>query len=121
MLSPARFTRQQRLIQSADFGRVFSQPIRSVDRYFTVLARPGTCDNSRLGLAISKKAEKLAVARNCLKRLIREVFRQTELPALDFVIMSKRGSSTFENKVLIESLQQHFSRIVSKVRTQRRG
>jgi len=53
--------------------------------------------------------------------LIREVFRQKELPALDFVIMAKRDAPTSENRALIESLQQHFGRIVSKARTQRRG
>ena len=121
MLSPARFTRQQRLIQSVEFGRVFSQSIRSVDRYFTVLARHSTCDNARLGLAISKKVEKRAVARNRLKRLIREVFRQKKLPALDFVIMAKREAPASENIALIKSLKQHFSLIVSKARTQRRG
>ena len=121
MLSPARFTRQQRLTNAVEFGRVFAQPIRSTDRYFTVLARDGNFDTPRLGLAISKKAEKNAAARNRLKRLSREVFRQKELPALDFIIMAKRNAPASVNKVLIESLQRHFSHIVSKARTQRRG
>ena len=121
MLSPARFTHQQRLTKSVEFGRVFAKPFRSTDRYFTVLARDVNFDNPRLGLAISKKAEKNAVARNRLKRLSREVFRQKNLPALDFIVMAKRNAPVSVNKVLIESLQKHFSQIVSKARIQRRG
>ena len=51
----ATFSRRKRLTLSREFGRVFAHPVRSTDAYFTVLARPGTCDNPRLGLAISKR------------------------------------------------------------------
>lgn len=119
--SPSRFPRRQRLTQSSEFGRVFARPVRSTDRYFTVLARPGTCDNSRLGLAISKRVDKRAAARNRLKRLSREVFRCQELPAWDFVVMAKREAPAAENGVLIESLQRHFRRIAHQADTERHG
>jgi len=100
---------------------VFARPVRSTDRYFTVLARPGTCDNPRLGLAISKRVDKRAVARNRLKRLSREVFRCQELPAWDFVIMAKPDAPAAENEILIESLQRHFARIVRQAASDRHG
>lgn len=119
--SPAAFPRRQRLTQSTEFGRVFARPTRSTDRYFTVLARPSTCDNPRLGLAISKRVDKRAAARNRLKRLSREVFRRQELPAWDFVVMAKRDAPAAENETLIDSLQRHFERIVRQAEKERRG
>ena len=120
--STARFTRRQRLTQSSEFGRVFARPLRSSDRYFTVLARPGSCDNPRLGLAISKKVDKRASERNRLKRLSREVFRsQKELPALDFVVLAKRDAPGAGNGILINSLQRHFERISRRAETERNG
>ena len=121
MQSPSRFPRRQRLTKTVEFGRVFARPVRSTDRYFTVLARPGTCDNSRLGLAISKKVDKRAAARNRLKRLSREVFRCQELPEWDFVIMAKRDAPAAENGILIESLQGHFRRIARQAEAGRHG
>ena len=93
---------------------MFARPVRSTDRYFTVLARPGTCDNPRLGLAISKRVDKRAAARNRLKRLSREVFRCQDLPAWDFVIMAKPDAPAAENEMLIASLERHFGRIARK-------
>jgi ribonuclease P protein component len=119
--SVALFPRWQRLAQATEYGRVFARPVRSADLYFTVLARPSTCDNPRLGLAISKKVDKRAVARNRLKRLSREVFRCQELPAWDFVIMAKRKAPAVENKILIASLQRHFGRIARQAESEQHG
>jgi len=119
--SSALFPRWQRLTQSTEYKRVFARPVRSADLYFIVLARPGTCDNPRLGLAISKKVDKRAAARNRLKRLSREVFRCQELPAWDFVIMAKREAPAVENKILIASLQRHFGRIVRQAESEQHG
>ncbi|MBH98883.1 MAG: ribonuclease P protein component [Rhodospirillaceae bacterium] len=121
MLSGAPFTRKQRLTQSMEYSRVFSKAIRSTDRYFTVLARNGVCDNSRLGLAISKKIDKRAVARNKLKRLCREVFRQKDLASLDCIVMAKRDAVGVANKTLIKSLHKHFCRVLSQARKQNSG
>ena len=101
---------------------MFARPLRSSDRYFTVLARPGSCDNPRLGLAISKRIDKRASARNRLKRLSREVFRcQKELPALDFVVLARRDAPGAGNEILRDSLQRHFDRIARRAEAGRNG
>ncbi|MBA2408731.1 MAG: ribonuclease P protein component [Gammaproteobacteria bacterium] len=86
-----RFARQSRLTDACEFGRVFEQAVRCSDRAFTILARRSPCAHARLGLAISKKCTKRAVARNRIKRLVRESFRaaQHDLPAVDLVVMCR--------------------------------
>ena len=91
---------------------MFADPVRSSDRYFTVLARPNARDGARLGLTISRRAAKRAVDRNKLKRLAREAFRmQQSLPAWDFVVLAKVGSDRIDRRLLRESLDRHFTRL----------
>jgi len=103
------------LSRKVEFQRVFDQPIRSGDRYFTVLARPNELGHSRLGLAISRKAAKSAVARNRIKRIVRESFRhhQTGLDGLDVVVMGRPQMNGHDNAALFTSLQHHWARLVA--------
>ena len=107
-----RFSSERRLTRSADFSRVFAEPRRSSDRFFTILARDNGGCGPRLGLAISRRAAKLAVDRNRLKRLARETFRvQTQLPSCDFVVMANPRARDAESHELRASLEQHFARL----------
>ena len=106
------FTPEQRLHNAAEFGRVFAEPARSTDRFFTMLARPGGRSIARLGLTISRRAAKRAVDRNRLKRLAREAFRlQRDLPPWDFVVLAKPGAAEAAKRSLRDSLDQHFARL----------
>jgi ribonuclease P protein component len=110
--NPSGFSPEQRLHSSKEFGRVFADPARSSDRFFTILGRPNTRQIPRLGLTISRRAAKRAVDRNKLKRLARESFRmQQSLPSWDFVVMAKTGADHTERRVLRESLDRHFARL----------
>lgn len=107
------YTRRQRLLNGAEFDRVFKRNTRSRDQFFIVLARPNQLPYARLGLAVSRKAAGDAVPRNRLKRLIRETFRvlPETYPGVDVVVMAKQGAARHDNSVLIKSLQQHWTRV----------
>jgi ribonuclease P protein component len=104
------FPREHRLGKPADFQHVFSKPFKSVDACLTVLARPGPQQHARLGLAIAKKNIRKAVARNRLKRLIRESFRlrQATLGGLDIIVMARSGAGQADAQTLRDSLQKHW-------------
>jgi len=112
--SGSGFSPQRRLRTSKEFGRVFADPVRSSDRFFTILAKPNDVGIARLGLAISRKAAKRAVDRNRLKRIARESFRRKALPAWDFVVMARPGAAAEPSAVLRASLDASFERLARK-------
>jgi ribonuclease P protein component len=104
------------LLAADQFKRVFANPIRSADQYFTVLARVNDREYPRLGLAISRKAAASAVQRNRIKRVIRESFRHKpdKLPPVDVVVMARPLAATANNAELGLSLSRHWSRVRRK-------
>ena len=118
----AGFSPDQRLHTPAEFGRVFAEPARSSDRFFTVLARPTGRSAARLGLTVSRRAAKRAVDRNKLKRLARESFRhQRSLPPWDFVVLARAGADRAERRVLRESLDRHFEQLTKTAAARQHG
>ena len=117
-MSPATgcFTRQLRLLKPEDFKRVFEHGCRSYADSLTVVAAPNGLDHPRLGLAIAKKQIKTAVARNRLKRQIRESFRQNQeaLAGLDVVVMARNSAVRCTNQQIRRSLDRHWPDVVKR-------
>jgi len=88
-----RFTKARRVRRRDEFKRVFELSHRAKGRYTTVLVAPNDTGTARLGIVASRKLGD-AVRRNRAKRLIREIFRRSELfPAgkgLDVVVIPRR-------------------------------
>jgi ribonuclease P protein component len=80
--------RDVRLVEKADFDRVFADNQRARTNYLMVMARPNQVGYPRLGMVVAKRLLARAVDRNRVKRCVRESFRQVlqELPACDFVV-----------------------------------
>ncbi|QKT03624.1 ribonuclease P protein component [Ectothiorhodospiraceae bacterium 2226] len=98
----AGFGRCRRLLNPAEYRRVFEAPCRRSRDGLTVLARPNGLDRARLGLAVSKRQLKHAVARNRIKRLARESFRhhQAELVGWDVVVSARASAEQADNSLL---------------------
>jgi len=81
---------------------------------FLVLYRTNCLDVARLGLIVSKKCEKRAVARNRIKRLIRESFRKNKslIAGLDVVIIARKGVTKENNNKIFIDLEKHWQRLI---------
>jgi ribonuclease P protein component len=112
------FQRRARLTKPSEFKRVFAKPMVSSDAWFKILARRDGGSGPRLGLAVSRQVDKRAVARNRIKRVVRESFRQSFAdsgPAVDFVVLARRESATIPNRQLRRSLTSHWVRILERL------
>lgn len=107
------FPRAVRLLDAAQFRRVFAHPTESSDGLFRVLAIPNDVGYARLGLAISKRCARRAVERNRIKRIVRESFRagQAAVGSLDLVVLCRVRAVTHPNADLFRSLQVHWARL----------
>jgi len=70
-------------------------------------------DQTRLGLAISKKNVNRATNRNQIKRAIRESFRRHKnlLNGLDVVVVAHKKQIIINRKNIIESMGAHWKTI----------
>src|SRR5918994_541617 len=89
-----------RLTDSPEFERVYRQGTAYRGKRFSVHAFPNEHGNPRLGLSVSRKVG-TAVARNTVRRRLREVFRAStsEIPGdLDLVVSARAAAveATFE-------------------------
>ncbi len=65
--------------------------------HFVLYARRNQLEHARLGIVAAKRYAPRAVTRNTIKRITRELFRQSALPAIDCIVrLSKPVNSKAE-------------------------
>ncbi|WP_021029234.1 ribonuclease P protein component [Litchfieldella anticariensis] len=120
-MSRQGFPRQLRLLTAGDYRRVFDQAAFKVHgKGLLALACNNDLGHPRVGLVFSKKNVRRAVDRNHLKRLVRESFRlqQHRLPAVDIVVLSRRGVRELDSDTLHRQLYGMWRRLEKDVRKQ---
>jgi ribonuclease P protein component len=107
------FPRSRRLTEKREFDALYGKGWRSGDAYFLVIARENALGHARLGLSVGVRAAGNAVARNRLKRLLREWFRvqQSATPACDIVVNVRPAAAGAANDVLARSLHGHWEKL----------
>ena len=116
MGADSSFGKARRLLNASDYSRVFDgAEARASHRHFLLLARTNNGPGHRLGLVIAKKNVRLAVQRNRVKRIAREVFRQLpdSEPALDVILLARPGLDQLDNAELSTILQQQWQKLIS--------
>ena len=101
-----------RLLKTDDFSSVFSLRRSCGDAFFQLLVAPNGLECARLGLVVGRKTDRRAVARNYIKRLVRETFRQNagQLAGLDVVIRARRTFGRSQGQEARTALLALFSR-----------
>ena len=109
-MRPHRFPRRAHLRASAEFQAVFGGGTRFSGPLFRLQvlpAAPGQSEpQARLGMTVSKRVDKRAVARNRIRRQVREAFRQqrAQLPPGDYVFQAKPEAAQVDNPGLRAAL-----------------
>ncbi len=100
------------MLTPTEFTFVFQQPQRAGTPQITILGRQNLLGHPRIGLTVAKKQVKRAHERNRIKRLTRESFRlrQHTLPAMDFVVVVKKGAAELDNHALTKALEKLWHR-----------
>lgn len=100
------FPRAARIRASADFARVFDGARRTSTPELSLhWLRDGAAP--RLGLAVSRKVDTRAVARNRIKRQLREQFRHCRgaLAPGAYVVVARKPAATLANAQLRASFE----------------
>jgi ribonuclease P protein component len=114
---PARL----RLRHKRDFDAAYARGRRMGDGFFAVTVSANQAGTPRLGLAVAVRAAGNAVARNRLRRLIRESFRvhQREIPAVDLVVSARSQARAAPSAVLRASLAALWKKVGEQCATSR--
>ena len=109
------FARVRRIVKTDEFSSVFRLRPAQKSAHFVLYTRLNQLPHARLGVVVAKRFAPRAVTRNTIKRVTRELFRVTRLPAIDCVVRlskpvnSKQGPAT--SAKLKAELRQELSRM----------
>jgi ribonuclease P protein component len=88
MMPSYRLIKEAKLIKTDEFSSVFNFRKRIATEYLALHYQTNQLQRPRLGLVVGKKTAKLAVSRNYMRRVLRELFRlqQHEILAADIIL-----------------------------------
>jgi ribonuclease P protein component len=99
-LSGGGFARERRILKADEFSSAFRfRPVQKTV-HFVLYARANELPHARLGVVAAKRFAPRAATRNMIKRVTREIFRQSELMNVDCIVRlskpvnSKAGPAT---------------------------
>lgn len=108
-----QFSYHHRLKSKASFNFIFEQPKKVGQKFFTALYRLNRENRTRLGIIIAKRNAPSAVARNRIKRIIRESFRHQydNLPTVDIIVIAKLRCDKLSNPFLREEIEKLWAKL----------
>jgi ribonuclease P protein component len=107
-----RFPRSARVLARAEFDRVFADGRRAGSPLLAVHWLGGG-DAPKLGLAVSRKVDPHAVARNRIKRVLRDAFRRNRgmIAPGSYVVVARAAAATADGPAIREAFASVLRRL----------
>jgi len=105
------FARVRRIVKTDEFSSVFRLRPALKTAHFVLYTRPNALPHARLGVVAAKRFAPRAVTRNTIKRITRELFRTSALPAVDCIVRLARPVNSKDSPATS-------SRLRAKLRTE---
>jgi ribonuclease P protein component len=85
------FARFRRIVKTDEFSSVFRLRPSQKTAHFVLYTRHNQLPHARLGVVVAKRFAPRAATRNTIKRVTRELFRNSVLPPVDCVVRLSRA------------------------------
>ncbi|MFM9913254.1 MAG: ribonuclease P protein component [Methylophilaceae bacterium] len=107
------FPGRLKLKKTDEFSSVFSFRRRFYGKFLTVYYMPNTLDFSRIGIVASKKMARRAVARNYMKRVVRELFRlgRSSIGGVDIVVRINQSFCKLDFASIANEFEQALTKL----------
>ena len=99
------FARVRRIVKTDEFSSVFRLRPAQKSAHFVLYTRSNELPHARLGVVVAKRFAPRAVTRNTIKRVTRELFRVTALPAIDCIVRLARPVNTKQGPATTAALK----------------
>lgn len=109
------FPRNHRLVTKAEFKHVFDAPHKVNQKHLTVLYRSNHKNYARIGLIIGKRYVSSAVARNRIRRIIRDSFRlhQDRLVGWDIVVIARQQCDSLSKEKIRKGIDDLWEKLTA--------
>jgi ribonuclease P protein component len=112
------FARVRRIVKTDEFSSVFRLRPSQKTAHFVLYTQPSALSHARLGVVVAKRFAPRAVTRNTIKRVTRELFRLSALPALDCIVRLARPVNAKDGPATNTALKAAVRAEVEKLFTQ---
>lgn len=114
MKKELNFPRHYRLVSKTEYKSVFDKSFKVSQKHLVVLFKPNEKSYARLGLVIGKRVANSAVARNQIKRIMRESFRlnHEQLKGFDIIILGRQQCDTLDKAKLREGIDKLWQKLL---------
>jgi ribonuclease P protein component len=109
------FARVRRIVKTDEFSSVFRLRPSQKTAHFVLYTRHNQLPHARLGVVVAKRFAPRAATRNTIKRVTRELFRNSAMPPVDCVVRLSRAVNSKDGPATTSRLKAELREELSRL------